>query len=187
MAPWDVAIGSDRDFYSRGIQPREISGLNAKELLNGWPVRRRFLKLLQLVSRNAVGLVLFRGGGVFREKADTTRRAGQDFTHVRVIAIRDNQAPAWDDSHKLAKGALHRGEVLKNISVIEFDVVEDNGVGKIVNELAAFVEERRVVLVAFGDEEWPVIGVRCLVIVVRSGARAAAEIIRNAANQEPRR
>ncbi len=48
--------------------------------------------------------------------------------------------------------ALDRGDVRKNIRVIEFEVVEDRDLRAVVDELRALVEERGVVFVRFNDE-----------------------------------
>ena len=76
----------------------------------------------------------------------------------------------------MAERPLHRGEVGKNIGVIEFDVVEDDGIGAVVDEFAALVEERGVVFVALDEEVFPL-----------PHPRAAGEIVGDAADQEARR
>ena len=68
---------------------------------------------------------------------ETTTRAG----HHR-------KAPA----HQMVELALDGGEVVKDISVVEFQVVQYRGAGAVVHELAAFVEEGGVVFVGFNDE-----------------------------------
>ncbi len=50
------------------------------------------------------------------------------------------------------EGGFDGGEVGVDVSVVELDVGEDGGVGEVVEELGAFIEECRVVLIAFEDE-----------------------------------
>jgi hypothetical protein len=90
-----------------------------------------------------------------REKANAARRSREDLAHVRVIAVGDNQPATRDNRHQLSERPLHRSQITENIGVIELDIVEDHRVGQVVDELAALVEERRVVFVALDDEELP--------------------------------
>src|SRR5438874_12638926 len=50
------------------------------------------------------------------------------------------------------EGGLDGLEVIKDIRVIEFEVVDDGNLRQVVDELAAFVEEGGVVFVPFDDE-----------------------------------
>ena len=75
----------------------------------------------------------------------------------------------------MAESFLNRREVFKNVGVIEFEIVEDGDLGQVVDELAALVEKGRVVFVALDDEP----------LAVRE-ARALAEVVRNAADEERR-
>src|SRR6186713_2958195 len=50
---------------------------------------------------------------------------------------------------------LDRRQVFIDIGVIELEVVEDERLRAVVNELGTLVEERRVVLIGFDDEELP--------------------------------
>ena len=69
---------------------------------------------------------------------------------------------------------LDRGQVGKDVGVVELEIVEDRGARTVMHELGALVEERGVVLVGLEDEEG------------RGGrARRHAEIARNTADQEP--
>ena len=68
---------------------------------------------------------------------------------------------------------LDRREVFKNVRVIELEVVDDGDLRQVMDELAALVEERRVVFVAFDDEPFAV-----------REARALAEIVRDAADED---
>jgi hypothetical protein len=44
-------------------------------------------------------------------------------------------------------------EVVEDIGVVELEIVQDGGARPVVDEFAAFVEERRVVFVGFNDED----------------------------------
>jgi hypothetical protein len=54
---------------------------------------------------------------------------------------------------KLAKGFLNGGEVGVDVSVVEFNIIENDEFGKIVEELASFIGEGGVVLVSFENPE----------------------------------
>ena len=45
-------------------------------------------------------------------------------------------------------------EIVVDVGVIEFEVVEDQRACAVVDELGALVEERRVVFIGFDDEEF---------------------------------
>ena len=71
------------------------------------------------------------------------------------------------------KGSLDFAEAPKNISVVKLEVVDDNGLGQVVDELAALVEKRGVVFVALNNE--PVaVGETC----------ALAKVVWDAADEE---
>ena len=52
----------------------------------------------------------------------------------------------------MVEGARNVGEIAKDIRVVEFQVIENEDAGAIVNEFAAFVEKGGVVFVALDDE-----------------------------------
>jgi hypothetical protein len=54
---------------------------------------------------------------------------------------------------ELAKGFLNGGEVGVDVGVVEFDVVENDELGKVVEELTSFIGEGGVVLVSFENPE----------------------------------
>src|SRR6185503_901411 len=68
---------------------------------------------------------------------------------------------------------LDRSEVLEDIGVVELDVVDHSNIGQVMDELAALIEESRIVLVAFDDK--PITGCE---------SRALAEVVRNAADEK---
>jgi hypothetical protein len=71
---------------------------------------------------------------------------------VGVIAIRDDYAVARDDANDMRERAEHVVEVTEDIGVVELAVVHREHVRQVLDELAALVEERGVVFVAFDDE-----------------------------------
>jgi len=54
---------------------------------------------------------------------------------------------------ELAKGFLNGGEVGVDVSVVEFNIIENDEFGKVVEELASFIGEGGVVLVTFQNPE----------------------------------
>src|SRR5262249_8982014 len=80
---------------------------------------------------------------------------------------------AWNQTDKVAEGFLNRGEILEDVRMIEFKIVDDRDLGQIVHKFAALIEKCGVVFVAFNDEP----------LAVRN-ARALSEVVANASNQE---
>ena len=56
----------------------------------------------------------------------------------------------------MGEGFLNRREVIKNIRVIEFEIVDDGDFRLVMDEFAAFVEEGGVVFIALDDEPFTV-------------------------------
>jgi len=54
---------------------------------------------------------------------------------------------------KLAKRFLNGGEVGVDVGVVEFNIIENDKFGKVVEELASFIGEGGVVLVSFENPE----------------------------------
>ena len=52
----------------------------------------------------------------------------------------------------MAKGFGDFGEVLVDISVVEFDIVDDQDVGQVVEKLSPFGKEGAVVFIPFDNE-----------------------------------
>ena len=74
------------------------------------------------------------------------------FGDVGAAVVGDEAAAARDEVDQALEGGLDGGEVGVDVGVVELDVGEDGGVGEVVQELGALVEEGGVVLVAFEDE-----------------------------------
>ncbi len=62
------------------------------------------------------------------------------------------RACARNGAHQVVKLALDGRQVVKNVGVVELQVVEHGGARPVVDEFAAFVEEGGVVFVRFDDE-----------------------------------
>ena len=67
----------------------------------------------------------------------------------------DNPAAPRNQIHQALKRSFDRVEIFVNVGVIELDRGQDDGVGKVVQELRPLIEEGGVVLVAFQDEVLP--------------------------------
>ena len=104
-----------------------------------------------------------------------TKRPGQAAFDTLACIEGDNAAAARHQIHQTLERGLDGVEVFVNVGVIELHRGQDDGVGKVVQEFRALVEKRGVVLVAFENE-----------VLTRSQLKAAAEIFRNAADQERR-
>src|SRR6478736_1078318 len=76
----------------------------------------------------------------------------------------------------MGKGLLHRREVLKDVRVIELEVVHDGNLGQVMDELAALVKERGVVLITLDDEPFAVREARTLPEIRRDTADQKARI-----------
>ena len=63
---------------------------------------------------------------------------------------------------KCVNDCLDRGEIFKNVRVIEFQVVDDRDLRQVMDELAALVEKRGVIFVALDDEPFAVREARAL-------------------------
>jgi len=78
-----------------------------------------------------------------------------DGSHLGKIGARRHDGARPHPLEQGAKRALHVIEVAVDVGVIEFDRVQQQRIGIVVEELGALVEEGRVVLVALGDEPRP--------------------------------
>src|SRR6185437_13953560 len=100
---------------------------------------------------------------------------GHALAHIGVAFVGDDAAAARHQVDQALEGGLHRVQVLVNVCVIELNGSEDDGIGKVVQELGTLVKKGGVVLVPLDDE----------VAAVAEG-ETAAEILRDAAHQERR-
>src|SRR5207237_3502558 len=106
-----------------------------------------------------------------REQLLTKRR--NDLAHRRTVPTDNQLSIAGDEIHQTTKRQLYGIEVLVNVCMIEFDVVDDRDFRQVMHELRAFVEVSRVVLVAFDDE-----------VIAVGDAKADAKILHYAAHKE---
>src|SRR5437763_3222736 len=108
-----------------------------------------------------------------REQLLTKRR--DDLAHGRTVPTDNQLSIAGDEVHQTPKRQLYRIEILVDICVIEFDVIDDRDLRQVMHELRAFVEVSRVVFVTFNDE-----------VITVSDAKADAKILHYAADEERR-
>ena len=109
-------------------------------------------------------------------QTDRFERSGAFCTQreaVRVVAIDEHQAVARHGVEEALKAQQDGIEIVKNVRVIELDVVHDGALRQVVEEFAALVEVGGVVFVALDDED---VGMR--------EACTRFEILRHAANHE---
>src|SRR5204863_9576720 len=100
-------------------------------------------------------------------------KPSQPRSHRRTVPAGNQAAVARHQIHQTPKRELHRIEVLVNIGVIEFDVVNDGNFGEVMHELRALVEIGRVVFVAFNDE-----------VIAVGDAKTDAEVLHHATDHE---
>ncbi len=65
----------------------------------------------------------------------------QERRKVRIIAIGQEQPVAGNQLHEPLERRLDRSQVFEDIRVIELKIVEDRHLGKVMDKLAAFIEE----------------------------------------------
>ncbi len=70
-----------------------------------------------------------------------------------IRSVRHDQAARRQRAHEMVELGFDRGEIGKDVGVIELQVVEHRGARRVMQELGALVEERRVVLIGFHYEE----------------------------------
>ena len=69
-----------------------------------------------------------------------------------LIRIHHQPTTGGHGAHKMVELPLDRGQVVKNICVVELKVVQNRGARAVVDELAAFVKKRSVVFIGFNDK-----------------------------------
>src|SRR5208283_3802280 len=80
------------------------------------------------------------------------KRAADALVNVWVAIPCDQQSAARNQVNQPPEGGLHFIQAVVYVGVVELDRCQNDGVGKVVQKLRAFVEEGGVVLVAFKDE-----------------------------------
>ena len=93
-------------------------------------------------------------GGVFLEtdSENLAERLRHHFRAVRVIGIDENRSSARHNIHQTPEAELDFVEVWKDIGVVKLDIIDDDGLGKVMKEFGPFVEKGRVVFVSFENE-----------------------------------
>ena len=76
----------------------------------------------------------------------------RDLDAIVVVAVDQHHSIFGHDVEQPFKAQFDFVDVVKNIRVIELDVVHDHELREVMNELRALVEKRAVVFVAFDDE-----------------------------------
>ena len=101
--------------------------------------------------------------------------AFQDARQRGLAGVHDDAGRPRQRADEVVELRFDGCQVGKDVGVVELEVVQDRGARKVVDELRALVEERRVVLVGLDDEG-------------RRGAeqRGTPEVLRHAAHEEPR-
>ena len=72
---------------------------------------------------------------------------------IRITAVADNQTVARHGAQQMMKLRFYGREVVENIRMIVFEVIQNRRARMVMHELGTFVEERGVVFVGFDDEE----------------------------------
>src|ERR1035437_1090509 len=108
------------------------------------------------------GVVIAEAKALHRTMCDIQQRR-----EVRIVAVAEQQAVARNQADEMRKSFFDRVEIFKNVGVIEFEIVDDGDFGLVMDELAALVEERRVVFVALDDKPFAVREPRALTEIVR--------------------
>ena len=102
-------------------------------------------------------------------------RPGEHVTYAIVPDSRHDSSVGRHRRHELTKCRLHVIEVTIDISMIELDRRQDQGVRMVMKEFGRLVEKRRVVLVALDDK-----------MLASPLTEGAIEVERNSANQQGR-
>src|SRR5581483_2194129 len=100
---------------------------------------------------------------------------GAAYTSLSAVPLveRNDAAAARHKVHQALECGLYRVKVFVNVGVVELHGGKNHRIGKIVQELGPFVEERRIVFVAFQDE-----------VFALAERKTAPEILGNASDEE---
>src|SRR5439155_16407591 len=86
------------------------------------------------------------------ERLDARYRGRRQLARRGAVGADEQETTAWHEVDQPAKREPHGIEIGVDVSVIEFDVVDDGDVRQVLQELRRLVEERAVVLVALDQE-----------------------------------
>ena len=95
--------------------------------------------------------------------------------HWQTVPADNQSTVAWHQVHQTPKRELYRIEILVDVRMIEFDVVDNRDFREVVHELRAFIKIGRVVFVAFDDE-----------VVAVGHAKTDPKVLHYSAHQERR-
>ena len=110
------------------------------------------------------------------EREPARPRVGAERHHIRIVSIGHDHILGRNLLHPVPERFDDRIEVRVDIGVIELDVVQQKRIGVVVQELRAFIEERRVVFVALDHELRPVPELEILIEIERDPANDHARI-----------
>lgn len=77
----------------------------------------------------------------------------QGLLQVDVVFRQDDAALTRNDAHQMVELFLNRFQVVKDIRMIEFKVIEDQRTRAVVDKFGTFIEEGTVILIGFDNEE----------------------------------
>src|SRR5215467_10807925 len=104
---------------------------------------------------------------------DRRERTSEAFIYVCMAVTGNDLSFARHQVDQTLEGDLYRIQIFVNVGMIEFHGGENNGLGKIMEKLGAFIEESSIVFVALQNEMFSLLQ-----------GKAAAKIFRNASNQK---
>ena len=75
-----------------------------------------------------------------------------DSFDIRIAAVDYDTSVGWQRAHELVKLPLDVIEIVIDICMIEFEIVDELGLWSLVHNLGTLIEKRRIVLVRLNDE-----------------------------------
>ena len=125
-----------------------------------------------------VARVLDPQGAVFPE-ADAGEWAGRvlgDVEAVLLVAVDEGVTTARDNVEQAAEGELNFVQIVINVRMVEFDIVDHNALGQIMKELRALIEKGGVIFIAFQHIDPRVGEMRATIEIFRQSADHVAGI-----------
>ena len=120
-------------------------------------------------------LRLLAGAKGFHIRKQLSAKRRDHFTRGRAVPADNQLTVSRHQIHQPPKRQLDRVQILVDVRMIEFDVVDNRDLRQVVHELRPFIKVGRVVFIACDDE-----------IIAVSNAEADAEILDHAAHQKRR-
>ena len=78
----------------------------------------------------------------------------QSILQALLLAVADNEAFRRHGAYQMMELGLNGAQIDKNVSVVEFQIVQNGGMRTVVYEFGAFIEKGGIVFVSFDNEEW---------------------------------